>query len=165
MNTIVVYASHFGNTKRLARSIAATLDAFGSTRLVQAGPTSPLDLEGVDVLIAASPTEGFRQLPTMRAFLDRLSRVALGPVSVACFDTRIDMPWPMNGSAVKDMARQLRRKGVDLLVPPRSFFVKRMKGTQGAVLVDGEEESAVQWALTIHDIYEAAHLQAVARSS
>lgn len=164
MNTAVVYASHFGNTEQLAKGIAATLSAFGSVRLVQADPAHPLDLKGVDVLIVASPTEGFRQMPTMRAFLASLSSEALGQVRVAIFDTRINMPWPLNGSAAKDMARQLRRKGVKPLVSPESFFVQRVQGTQGAVLLAGEAERSAQWALKVYETYEAAHPQAAVRS-
>lgn len=157
MKTLVVYASHFGNTERLARSIAATLSALGPTEAIQADSTPTVAWEGVEVLIVASPTEGFRQMPAMRTFLEQISRATLGHLSIACFDTRIHMPWPMNGSAAKDMARQLRRKGVHLLVPPESFFVQSVKGTQGAVLLAGEEERAVQWALSVQERYMASH--------
>ena len=101
----------------------------------------------------------------MRTFLEQISPAALGHLSIACFDTRIHMPWPMNGSAAKEMARQLRRKGGNLLVPPESFFVQSVKGSQGAVLMAGEEERAVQWALGIQEKYEEVHPSAVARSS
>lgn len=163
MKTLVVYASHFGNTERLARSIATTLSAFGTTEAAQADPTPAVAWEGVEVLIVASPTEGFRQLPAMRAFLEQISRATLEHLSIACFDTRIHMPWPMNGSAAKGMARQLRQKGVHLLVPPESFFVKSVKGTQGAVLLAGEEERAAQWALSVQERYEASHSHVAVR--
>jgi flavodoxin len=161
MNTLVVYASRFGNTKQLAKSIDATLSAFGSVRRFPADSADPLDLKEVDILIVGSPTEGFRQMPTMRAFLETLSQEALERVSVAIFDTRINMPWPLNGSAAKDMARQLRRKGVKPLVSPESFFVQRVKGTQGAVLLAGEAARAAQWALKVCETYEAVHVQTV----
>lgn len=164
MNTLVVCASHFGNTERLARSIAATLSAFGPTEVVPVDPANTVDLESVDVLIVASPTEGFRPLPAMRDFLENLSRQALEHLNIACFDTCIHMPWPLNGSAAKGMARQLRRKGVKLLVPPETFFVQSIKGTQGAVLLSGEEEHAVQWAVSLHQKYTAAHSPVAARS-
>lgn len=164
MKTLVVYASHFGNTERLARSIAATLSAFGPTETVQADPTPAVAWEGVEVLIVASPTEGFRQMPAMHTFLEQIPRAALEHLSIACFDTRIHMPWPMNGSAAKDMARQLRRQGGHLLVPPESFFVQRVKGTQGAVLLAGEEERAVQWALSVvQERHAASHSHVAVR--
>jgi flavodoxin len=163
MNTFVVYASHFGNTKRLARSIAATLDAFGPTEVVAADVADAVVLEKADVLIVASPTEGFRQMPTMRAFLENLSSEALEHLSVACFDTCIHMPWPLNGSAAQGMARQLRRKGGKLIVPPETFFVQSTKGTPGAVLLAGEEERAVRWALSLLETYEVTHPQVAAR--
>lgn len=163
MKTVVVYASHFGNTERLARSVAAALSAFGPTEVVSADQTQRVALEGVDVLIAASPTEGFRQLPVMRSFLEKFSRETLGHLSIACFDTRIHMPWPMNRSAAKGMARHLRQQGAHLLVPPETFFVQGVKGTQGAVLLAGEEERARQWAVRLHERYEAAYPQVAVR--
>jgi hypothetical protein len=48
----------------------------------------------------------------------------------------------MTGSAAKVMAAKLREKGVSLLVPPVSFFVK---GTEGP-LRDGELDRAAVWA-------------------
>lgn len=165
MNTLVVYASHFGNTERLARSMAATLSAFGPTEVVPVDPPPVVALEGVDLLVVASPTEGFRQMPTMRAFLEKLSREALRHLSVACFDTRVHMPWPLNSSAAKGMARQLRQKGITLLVPPETFFVQGIKGTQGAVLLAGEEARAVQWAVNIHTKYSATPPEVAVRSS
>lgn len=165
MNTLVVYASHFGNTERLARSIAATLSAFGSSKAVPVDSTLPLDLDGVDIFIVASPTEGFRQMPTMRTFLDHLSCERLGQVCIACFDTRIDLPWPLNGSAARDIARQLRRKGITLLVPQKSFFVQRIKGAQGAVLLAGEADRAVRWALSTYETYAATHPRAAVHSA
>ena len=165
MNTRVIYASHFGNTERLARTIATALSSFGPTEAVPAGPLPEVALEGVDVVIVASPTEGFRQMPAMRAFLEQLPSQVLERVRVTCFDTRIHMPWPLNGSAAKGMARQLRGKGARFLVSPESFFVQSIKGTQGAMLLAGEEERAVQWALNLHERYEAVHPHLVASSS
>jgi flavodoxin len=164
MKTFVVYASHFGNTERLARKVAATLKEFGPTEVVQTDSTQPVAWEEVDLLVAASPTEGFRQLPAMRSFLESLSPQALEHLSIACFDTRVHMPWPLNGSAVKDMARRLHQKGVKLLVPPESFYVQSIKGTQGAVLLAGEEERAVQWARSLQECYLAAHPPVAASS-
>lgn len=163
MNTVVVYESHFGNTERLARNIAAACSAFGSARAVHVDPDHPLDWAGVDVLIVASPTQGFRQMPAMHVFLESLPREVLAHLSVACFDTRVHMPWPLNGSAANSMARQLRQKGVHLLVPPEGFFVQGVKGTQGAVILEGEEERATQWAVGIHERYLATHPQAALR--
>ena len=153
MNTLVVYESQFGNTEQLARSIAATWSAFGSAQVVHVDPTHPVALEGVDVLILASPTQAFRQMPTIRAFIENLPREALNHLSVACFDTRVHMPWPLNGAAAPGMARQLRQKGCELIGPPEGFFVK---GTSGPLL-DGEEERATRWAVSIHEKYVTSH--------
>ncbi|HEY7418878.1 MAG TPA: hypothetical protein VH593_27100 [Ktedonobacteraceae bacterium] len=104
------YESQFENTELLARSIAAIYSAFSSAQLVHVDPTHPLDLKGVDVFIVASPTQGFRQMRTMHTLLESLSNEELGHLCVACFDIRVHLPWPLNSSAAKEMARQLRRK-------------------------------------------------------
>ena len=165
MKTLVVYASHFGNTEWLARSIATKLSAFGPTEVMPVEPTNAVALEGVDVLVVASPTEVGRPLPAMRAYLKSLACETLAYLSVACFDTCVHLSWPFNGSAAKGMARQLRRKGVELLVPPETFFVQSIKGTQGAVLLAGEEERAVQWAVNLHSKYATTHPEGAVRSS
>jgi hypothetical protein len=132
MNTVVVYASHFGNAERLARGIAATLNDFGATRLVPVDLVPRLDLDGVDVLITASPTEAFQQMPQNCHAL---------AVKQLCSEG--------HGSAVAPSGK--------LLVLPESFFVQRVKGAQGATLLAGEEERAVQWAVKVHETYETAH--------
>ncbi len=159
MNTLVVFDSLYGNTEQIAKSIADKMKGYGDVQIVRVEPTHPIDLEGVDILIAASPTQGFRPMPAIRDFLAHLSPETLSHVSVACCDTRIEMPWPMNGTAANVMARQLRRKGFVPIVPPESFIVQ---GTQGP-LADGEVERAAMWAETLNQTYATTHPLLVAR--
>lgn len=155
MNTIVVYDSQFGNTERIAQTIAEAFQAFGAVRVVRVDPDHPLDCREADLLILGSPTQGFRATLAMQAFLRDVPFVLLRDLAVACFDTRVHGPW---GSAARHLARRLRALGVKLLLPPMSFFVQ---GTPGP-LVEGEVERATSWALDARHQYEASQPQLVA---
>jgi flavodoxin len=159
MNTLVVYDSQFGNTKRIAQAIADTLRAFGQAQAVRVDPERQVSFQAVNLLIVGSPTQGFRPTPAMQSFLGNVSSSSLGGLAVACFDTRFrGSLW--KSSAAPRMARQLRMIGVEPIVPPESFFVKAMK-KEGPLLA-GEVERAASWALGIQQQYktQAAHLAA-----
>ena len=143
MNTLVVYDSQYGNTKRIAQMIADTLRSFGQAQAVRVDPAHPVSFQGMDLLILGCPTQGFRPTPAMQSFLASTPRELLSGLSVACFDTRFRGGlWKI--SAAPGMAKQLRTMGVGLLVPPESFFVKSMK-KEGPLLA-GELERAACWA-------------------
>ncbi len=157
MNTLVIYDSQFGNTKRIAQAIADTLRAFGQAQAVRVDPARQVSLQAVDLLIVGSPTQGFRPTLAMQSFLGNVSSSSLGGLAVACFDTRFrGSLW--KSSAAPRMVRQLRTMGVEPIAPPESFFVKAMK-KEGPLLA-GEVVRAASWALGIHQQYkaQAAHL-------
>ena len=159
MNTLVVYDSQYGNTKRIAQAIADTLRAFGQAQAVRVDPDRSFKFQGVDLIILGCPTQGFRPTPAMQSFLGTVSYQSLSGLAVACFDTRFrGRLW--KSSAAPRMAGQLRTMRVEPLVPPESFFVKAMK-KEGPLLA-GEVERAASWALGVHRQYEAqaAHLAA-----
>ncbi len=146
MRTLVVYDSMFGNTEQIARSIATACSAFGPAEAMRVDATRMTELEGVDVLVIGCPTQGFRATPAIRAFLDRIQGATLRHLHVACFDTRIHMPWPLNGAAAPGMVRQLRNRGITPIVPPEGFFVQGKEGP----LAEGELARAARWAEQIH---------------
>lgn len=152
MNTLVVYDSQYGNTGRIARTIADTLHSFGQAQAVRVDTARQVSFEGVDLLILGSPTQGFRPTPAMQSLLASLSSQHLPGLAVACFDTRF-RGWLWKNSAAPRMAGQLRARGVEPIVPPESFFVKAMK--KEGPLLDGEIERAARWALNAHQQYEA----------
>ncbi len=173
MNALVVYDSLFGNTERIAQSIADALSAFGQAQAVRVEPSQPeelkrqellqqnhatdvrlepahqVSLEGVDLLIVGGPTQAFTATPTMQSFLENLSPASLSSMAVACFDTRVRGPF---GSAAKTMAKKLQTMGVSLLLPPESFFVKG-----NGPLKSGEVERAATWARMLFNKVEATH--------
>jgi flavodoxin len=141
MNALVLYDSQYGDTERIAQAVADALGEFGEARAARLDPTQPVELQGVDLFILGCPTQGWRPTPTIQSFLEGTSSEELGGLGGACFDTRFRLPRFMTGSAAKVMAAKLREKGVSLLVPPESFFVK---GTEGP-LRDGELDRAAAW--------------------
>jgi flavorubredoxin len=147
MNTIVVYDSQFGNTERIAQTIANTVRSFGPVQVVRVDPTHRLDCREADLLILGSPTQGFRATPAMQAFVRAVPSALLRDLAVVCFDTRVHGPW---GSAARHLARRLHTSGVKLLVQPMSFFVQ---GTEGP-LAEGEVERASRWAVSLRQQYK-----------
>jgi flavodoxin len=143
MNAVVVYDSQYGNTERIAQAVADTLSAYGPAMAIRVDPAHPVSLQGIDLLVAGCPTQGFRPTPAMLSLLDHISPAVLRSLTVACFDTRFrGRLWQRSAAAV--LARQLHAKGIDLVVPPESFFVKAMK-KQGPLL-PGELARAEAWA-------------------
>jgi flavodoxin len=158
MNTLVVYDSQYGNTERIAQVIADTLRAFGQAQAIRVDRAHPISLEGVDLLILGCPTQGFQPTPAMQSFFGNTSQQLRG-LAIACFDTRF-RGFLRKYSAALWMGRQLRKVGIEPLIPPESFLVKAMK--KEGPLEAGEVERADSWALFIHQQYEkqAVHLAA-----
>jgi flavodoxin len=148
MNILVVYDSVFGNTEKIAQTIAAALGA-------QAVPVSQATTEQVrnlDLLVIGSPTRGFRPTEGISKMLNGLPKNHLAGVRVAAFDTRIVLETigskPLRflvdkgGYAASTIAKALEKKGGVLAASPEGFFVT---GEQGP-LKDGELERATDWA-------------------
>jgi flavodoxin len=131
----------FGNTERIARAIAAELQNAGRTeiRSIQDGPSI---LPVTDLLVVGGPTRAHGMSAEMKNFLDALPVATLHQISVAAFDTRLQWPVLLSGSAARGIANQLGRQGIHLIVEPESFFVD---GREGPLLV-GELEHAAIWA-------------------
>ncbi len=157
MNTLVIYDSVFGNTEKIAQTIAAALGT-------QAIPVSQADggqLRGLDLLVVGSPTRGFRPTEGISKLLNGLPKNHLAGVRVAAFDTRIVLETidsralrllvDKGGYAASTIAKALEKKGGGLAVPAEGFFVT---GEQGP-LKDGELERAAAWVRKVQ--YENAH--------
>lgn len=77
--------------------------------------------------------------PGLRQWLQLLPPAVPG-TPAASFDTRLDRFW--SGGAAGRIARQLRVRGYDLVVPPEGFFVEGIEGP----LREGEWQRAREWA-------------------
>jgi hypothetical protein len=159
MKAVVAYESWFGNTGTLAEAVADELRIDHDVTLVS-GDEPPPSLDGVDLVLVGAPTHvhGLSSTYSRRGALEQKGeeerepgRGARGWLAelppgegrrAAAFDTRIDKPVILVGSAGRTLARRLSRKGFEVVAPAESFFVRDSEGP----LEDGELERARAWA-------------------
>jgi flavodoxin len=148
MKTLIIYDSVFGNTERIAQTIAAALE----TRAIPVSQADVGQLRGLDLLVVGSPTRGFRPTEGIARLLNGLPKHHLAGVRVAAFDTRIALETidskalrfivDKGGYAASTIAKALEKKGGRLAAQGEGFFVT---GEQGP-LKGGELECAAAWA-------------------
>jgi flavodoxin len=160
MKALVVYESLFGNTEKIARSIA---DALGQTFDVTLADVSTMPRAfDADLIVLGGPTHAFgmsRQATREHAVeqgAERTAAVSIGlreylersptlpGVAAATFDTKVEEPF-LPGSAAHRAQRRLRRLGCRIAVPAESFLVA---GTRGP-LKNGEEKRAWRWGAAV----------------
>lgn len=141
MKSFVVYISHKGNTRQVAEAIGAALRARGSVEILPADEAPSAMTPDVDLLVIGGPTEGHGMTPDMRAYLDRLDTASVSGRAVAAFDTRVNWPRLLSGSAADGIAKNLRARGARIIEPAGSFIVSTEPS-----LLPGELERAEAWA-------------------
>jgi hypothetical protein len=159
MRALVVFESMFGNTKVVADAVAEGLATRMRVTAVEVG-VAPVAIEDdLALVVVGGPTHAFgMSRPGTRQDAAKQAErplVSAGPglrewletvqggspqVAAAAFDTRIDKPR-LPGSAARAAERRLRRLGLRIAVPAKSFYVA---GTPGP-LVAGEQERARRW--------------------
>jgi hypothetical protein len=167
MKALVVYESMYGNTAAIGDAIAASLREKGLE--VEAGLVSNVTPEraaDVDLLVVGGPTHvhGMSSAstrttaandekntfpeptvePGLRAWIEQIPSVT-GRLAAA-FDTRIDKPALITGSAAKGIGRRLKGRGFRLVLDPECFLVS----TENE-LVEGEKEHAATWGADVAD--------------
>jgi flavodoxin len=157
MNTLVVYESQFGNTRKIAEVIGHEFAFQGPARVVAIGSYTPRDLEGVDLLVIGGPTQAHGMTMHMRQFVAKLESKPLGIPAVA-FDTRVKGPAFLWGSAAKEIATKLHFAGFKVVAAPESFLVTLTKEPR---LNDGEEQRASAWAARVASLITTGHPVAV----
>jgi flavodoxin len=156
MKAMVIYASRYGNTERIAHAIGTGLsDTCGTNvdvEVLAVDAAQPDKLGELDLLLVGAPTNGSRPSPPMQNFLNAIPNTLHG-VKVAAFDTRTDVDklegaahffgkiFDRIGYAAPRILSSLEKKGGQAAQPPEGFFVT---GTEGP-LVDGELERATTW--------------------
>jgi flavodoxin I len=141
MKILVIYDSVYGNTEKVARAIGGAIAS--DVKVINAKEAKPSDMEGLDILIIGAPTQGGRPTQDMQNFLKDISKTDIKGLKFASFDTRISARWVgIFGYAAGRIAKNLRKKGADLIKDPEPFFVN---GTEGP-LKEGEIERAAAWA-------------------
>lgn len=140
MNSFVIYASHAGNTRKIAEVIADVLTLHGATDLAHAEEVAALP-DDLDLLVVGGPTEGHGPTPEIRDLLTRLEGLELAGLRFAAFDTRLKWPKWLSGSAAGAIADRLRDAGATEVMEPASFIVSTKPELQ-----PGELERARRWA-------------------
>ena len=141
MKSVVVYGSRSGNTRQVAEAIAGALETYGPVRILAAEDASATVWDHCDLLVVGGPTEGRHATPPVRAFFERLPSHALRGIECAAFDTRLDWPRLVTGSAAADIRRRLLGAGANMVAPAESFKV-----CDRPQLRHGELERAPIWA-------------------
>lgn len=133
---IVVFDTKFGNTEKIAKSIAAGLERAGvAVECVGVSEAHPEALKDYDLIVVGAPTQAFTVSKPMKEFIDRLENVGdLAGKDFYAFDTKL--PSRFSGSAAKYIESKLERMGLRP-AGPRSSAIRR-----GSVfkLDDGEEK-------------------------
>ena len=175
MKTHVVYESMFGNTHQIADAIAQGLGGLGPVTVGPIADTPPDTLAEVDLLVVGGPTHmhGMSNTASRRAAMETAEKsevVEPDPDATieglrawfkdlpkssgrfgAAFDTRVEGPAIVTGSAAKGITKLLRRHHYDPLGEPASFLVEDSEGPLKA----GELDRARQWGATLADLMTA----------
>ena len=157
MNTLVIYESQFGNTRKVAGAIGKAFESAGPVRVIGIDSFEPSFIAGVDLLLVGGPTQAHGMTASMGKFLDGLTAKPSG-IPAAAFDTRIKGPLFLWGSAARDIVAKLRGAGFSPIAAPKSFLVNLAKQPE---LYQGEIEKAASWASELRGRVEAGQLAAV----
>lgn len=163
MNSVVLYTSHFGNTRMIAEAIGSGLRTQGAVRLVAIEDAPARLLAGTDLVLIGGPTEQHGMTAPLIQFFARLEPGSLAGVPAVAFDTRLRWPRWLSGSAGASIAHKLRAAGAQLIAPEESFFITGAMGTGGrdtAELDGGELERAAEWAVSLGESMRARELAA-----
>ena len=145
MEILILYDTRFGNTQRLAESMAG---AVGSEHHVttRALAGAPDDAPRFDLVLVGGPTHAHGASAPLKDALKQLPKGSLNGVHAAVFDTRFRMPRVLTGSAGEAAAKLLRRAGAEVVDPVESFFVTRGSPPE---LDPGEAVRAAAWASNV----------------
>jgi flavodoxin len=154
MNTLVVYDSVYGSTKKIAETIGRHFDP-QATGVLSVTKMNKVDLSAVDLLIVGSPTYGGQPTKAIQAWLTAIGPHELTGKRVAAFDTRMyekEQPlWLRFIMKIIDYAapkieRVLVEKGGRSVARASGFLVATKEGP----LKNGEVEQALQWTQDIN---------------
>lgn len=126
---IVAYESKYGNTKRVAETIAeGAREVSGIEAVVK--ELEEVDLESVgsyDLILIGSPNHFGGPTRGAKKFIDKLGKLRLEGKYVAVFDTYIGRDFE---KAVRKMEQKIGKDAPQLriLLPGLSIFVQDMKG-------------------------------------
>ncbi|SDD78933.1 flavodoxin family protein [Glycomyces harbinensis] len=158
MRAAVVYESMFGNTRQVAKAVAAELSQSMEVEMFEVGEAPSVIDKSIGLVVVGAPTHAFslsrsstrreaaltapRGLVSTqigaREWLESVEAVP-GTPAIA-FDTRMDSRFA--GHAARAATRRLRKAGFSVLASPASFLVEHSTGP----LSTGELDRAHVWA-------------------
>ena len=148
MNALIIYFSKFGNTKRVAETIAEELEREASVRVVNSDELTTSALGNVDLVIMGTPTHNMNLPKSVSPVFERLPRRILPKTPIAAFDTSYRLSAFLSRfTAAKKLTRKLRKLGGKRIAPPETFHVMEREGP----LYEGELERAREWTRLIMD--------------
>jgi flavodoxin I len=133
---IVIFDSKFGNTEKVAKSLAGGLVRAGiETICTNTRDVKRESLMGFDLIAVGAPTQMFTASKPMKNFLLELEGVQglKGKLGFA-FDTKFGSP--LAGSAAKYIEKRLEQLGLSIVKPRQSAIVGKTEGP----LEEGEME-------------------------
>jgi flavodoxin len=145
MNVVILCDSKFGNTRSLAESMVAELGDSHRVALRDAAEGVGT-LAGADVVLVGGPTHAHGASQPLKDALAAIPAGSLGATRVATFDTRVQMPRLLTGSAAASASKVLKHAGARVVAPPESFFVTR---ETPPTLIPGEIDRAKTWVRTV----------------
>jgi flavodoxin len=92
MKGLILYRSHYGNTKQVAESIAQQIAALGHEAIVQDVRQKLPDLQAFDFIMIGSPTRFARADGKALSILKQLRKKGFAEKPVAVFDTYGPIP-------------------------------------------------------------------------
>jgi flavodoxin len=167
MNSVVIYGSRHGNTRKVAAAITRELRRHGRAQLMWADDAPDYLPVPTDLVVVGGPTETHRMTETMTRFFDRVPDGAMAGIAAAGFDTRVRLPRFLSGSAGAGIVERLRSRGACVIAKEESFFVKGVTPghVEAPVLEAGQLEHAAAWAAALAAKLESTERALVAAAS
>ena len=147
----VVYDSIYGNTEKIAKSLATGLESGGAEAEVAKVDEVKFDeLNKADMLCIGTPVHGWNASKPIREFLERLASVeGLNCKRAFAFDTK--MKSRLAGSAGGKIEKRLRDLGLTVVRPSESAIVMGREGP----LEEGAEERFKQMGVELAKLMQS----------
>lgn len=143
MRGVVVYDTSYGNTKKIAETIADVLKESGiEVDLFDVKDAKKLSAKDYDFLALASPTRMNTMSWTIKRFIGRLKSEEWANKPFIAFDTELAGVIEKNGaSAAEKIAERLREKKMNQFLPVLKTAVLGIRGP----LKEGEIERTKEY--------------------
>jgi flavodoxin len=141
MKALVLFDSVYGNTKKIAETVAGELGK--DVKTISVSDFKSKDLSGIDLLVVGSPILGWRPSEKTSKFLVSLVAGQLKGIKATAFDTRVRIFF--HGDAANKIAKRLSHAGAEIIAEPCGFIVEGSKGP----LANDAVAKAKEWAGSI----------------